>query len=97
MSEIFNKREYLKNLIKRTKSEDNEELKKEIQKIISEISPLEIAIVEQELMKEEGITVDEVRKVCNIHIDVLKDKTKGPDLNVPEWHPIHILVKEHEL
>lgn len=96
MSELFNKREYLKNLIKRTKNEDNEELKKEIQKIISEISPIEIALIEQELMNEEGITVDEVRKVCNIHIDVLKDKTKGPGLDVPEWHPIHVLVKEHE-
>jgi hypothetical protein len=86
----------LKNLIKRTKNENNEELKKEIQKIISEISPIEIALIEQELMNEEGITVDEVRKVCNIHIDVLKDKTKGPGLDVPEWHPIHVLVKEHE-
>jgi len=96
LSEVFNKRDYLKNLIKRTKNEDNDELKKEIQKIISEISPIEIALIEQELMNEEGITVDEVRKVCNIHIDVLKDKTKGPGLDVPKWHPIHVLVKEHE-
>ncbi|MBB6063352.1 hypothetical protein HNP65_001822 [Thermosipho japonicus] len=96
MSEVFNKREYLKNLIKRTKTEDSEKLKKEIQQILSEISPLEIAIVEQELMNEEGISVDEVRKVCNIHIDVLESKTKGPNLDVPKWHPIYILVKEHE-
>ena len=96
MSEVFSKREYLKNLIKRLKTENNNELKEEIQKLISEISPLEIAIIEQELMNEEEITVDEVRNVCNLHIDVLKDKTKGPGLDVPEWHPIHILVKEHE-
>lgn len=96
MSEVFNKREYLKNLIKRTKTEDSEKLRKEIQQVLAEFSPLEIAIVEQELMREEGISVDEVRKVCNIHIDVLKDKVKGPSLDVPKWHPIYILVKEHE-
>lgn len=96
MSEVFNKREYLKNLLKRTKTEDSEKLKKEIKQILSEISPLEIAIVEQELMNEEGISIDEVRKVCNIHIDVLESKTKGPTLDVPKWHPIYILVKEHE-
>ncbi|SHH44451.1 DUF438 domain-containing protein [Thermosipho atlanticus] len=96
MSEVFNKKEYLKNLIKRTKTEDNEKLKEEIKKMLSEVSPIEIALIEQELIQEEGLTVEQVRNVCNIHIDVLKDKTRGPDLNVPEWHPIHILVKEHD-
>ncbi|MBO8160703.1 MAG: DUF438 domain-containing protein [Thermosipho sp. (in: Bacteria)] len=96
MSELFNKKEYLKSLLKRLKNENNEEIKKEVKKLLSEISPLEIAIVEQELSKENGMTVDDVRNVCNIHIDVLKSKTVNKKLDVPEWHPIHILVKEHE-
>ncbi|KLO22597.1 DUF438 domain-containing protein [Marinitoga sp. 1155] len=97
MSELFNKKEYLKNLIKRVNQEkDNEELKKELQSIIRELSAEEIALVEQELMDNEGITIDQIQSVCDVHLNLFKEYIDKEKIEVESWHPIYILMKEHE-
>ncbi|QTA37513.1 DUF438 domain-containing protein [Thermosipho ferrireducens] len=96
MSEIFSKKEYLKNLIKRSKHEDTEQLKQELRKIISQLSPEEIAKVEQELMEEENLSIEDIRNVCDVHLQMFEEYVEKEKLDVPEWHPIFILMKEHE-
>ncbi|WGS64568.1 DUF438 domain-containing protein [Marinitoga aeolica] len=97
MSELFNKKEYLKNLIKRAnKEKDNEELKKELQKTIKELSAEDVALVEQDLMDNEGITIDQIQSVCDVHLELFKEYIDKEKIDVEPWHPIYILMKEHE-
>ncbi|BBE31333.1 histidine kinase [Tepiditoga spiralis] len=96
MSELFNNEEYLKNLIKRLGNEDNEELKKELKSTIKSLSPEVIAKVEQELIDKDGITVDEIQSVCDIHLDLFKDFTNVEKIEVEKDHPIFILMREHD-
>jgi len=97
MSELFNKKEYLKNLIKRSNAEkDNKELKDELQKTIKELSVEEIAEVEQDLMDNEGITVDQIQSVCDVHLELFKEYIEKEKISVEPWHPIYILMKEHD-
>ncbi|WP_072865299.1 DUF438 domain-containing protein [Marinitoga hydrogenitolerans] len=97
MSELFNKKEYLKNLIRRVNDEkDNEKLKEELQKTIKELSAEDIAVVEQELMENEGITIEQIQSVCDVHLGLFKEYIDQEKIDVEEWHPIFILMKEHE-
>ncbi|WP_129408166.1 DUF438 domain-containing protein [Marinitoga lauensis] len=97
MSELFNKKEYLKNLIKRINSEkENEKLKKELQSVIKNLSAEEIAIVEQELMDQEGVSIEQIQSVCDVHLGLFKEYIEQEKIDVESWHPIYILMKEHE-
>ncbi len=97
MAEIFNKREYLKNLIRRADKnpEELERLKEEIKSVIKELKPVEIAIVENELAKEDGISVERIRKICDVHFELMEEFL-NEEPTVEPWHPIYISMKEHE-
>lgn len=97
MAEVFNKREYLKNLIRRAdrNPEELERLKDEIKAVIKELQPVEIAIVENELSREDGISVERIREICDIHLELMEDFLKE-EPNLEHWHPIYISMKEHE-
>ena len=97
MAEIFNKREYLKNLIRRADKnpEELERLKEEIKSVIKELKPVEIAIVENELAREDGITVERIREICDVHLELMEEFL-NEEPTVEPWHPIYISMKEHE-
>src|SRR6056297_486588 len=96
MSELFNKKEYLKDLIIKSKKENTEQIKKELKEAIKNLSADEIAKVEQELIDNKDINVDDIQSVCDVHLELFRDYIKQEEINVPEWHPIDILMKEHE-
>ncbi|RKX70879.1 DUF438 domain-containing protein [candidate division WOR-3 bacterium] len=90
------KKEILKEIIKRLhQGERPEDLIKEFQKEIETITPAEIARIEQELI-EEGMKPEEIRRFCDVHLAVFRESLKRPGISPPEWHPIAILLKEHE-
>ncbi|TET43183.1 MAG: DUF438 domain-containing protein, partial [Dehalococcoidia bacterium] len=60
------------------------------------IDPLEISKIEEELIKE-GMPREEVRRLCDVHLAVFRESLEKPKSEVPSGHPIHILLKEHEL
>jgi DUF438 domain-containing protein len=97
MAEIFNKREYLKNLIRRADKnpEELERLKEEIKSVIKELNPVEIAIVENELAREDGISVERIREICDVHLELMEEFL-NEEPTVEPWHPIYISMKEHE-
>jgi len=97
MSELFNKKEYLKNLILRVKDDgnDTQDIKKELKKTISELSPLEISQVEQELIENGQIDVSTIQSVCNVHLQMFKEYIENERIDLPDWHPINLLMKEH--
>lgn len=73
-----------------------ETIKREFKDILSRVSPWEIPLIEQELIKS-GISVDEVAALCDLHVDLFRDFVAGKleiD-NLPEGHPLRTLVEEN--
>jgi len=98
MSEVSaNKKRMLKELIKALHAGAHpDEMKEKFKEVLEGIGPLEISKVEEELI-EEGMPTEEVRRLCDVHLAVLRDSLEKPKSEVPSGHPIHILLKEHEL
>lgn len=99
MSELLGndetKREALKSLIKRLhKGADPQILKKEFADLVRGISPAEIARVEEELIRE-GIPMEEIRRLCDLHIAVFRESLEESKPSVETGHPLHILTEEH--
>jgi DUF438 domain-containing protein len=71
-----------------------QDAKERFKQVLEGISPLEIAKVEQELV-EEGIPREEVQRLCEIHLEVFKERLEKP--NVDEHNPINVLMEEHKI
>ncbi|MCD6299167.1 MAG: DUF438 domain-containing protein [Thermoplasmata archaeon] len=101
MSEVLNNREYkkekLKEILERIgKGEDVSELKKQFKDLLRSISPTEIPVIEQELMKE-GVTAEEIASMCDIHVELFREAVASKfDIDVPPGHPLHTLYAENK-
>lgn len=73
-----------------------EELKRKFKDALEGISPFEIPLAEQELLKE-GIAISEILKLCDLHLELLRDLLRPTELkDVPRGHPLDLLSKENE-
>ncbi|MDK2954031.1 MAG: uncharacterized protein PWQ27_1414 [Kosmotoga sp.] len=98
MSELFNKKEVLKNLIKQLHENPNEnfgKIQEQFKHLIRELTPIEISQVEQELINE-GTPAETIQLMCDVHLDLFKEALIEDKLDVEPWHPIHILMEEHK-
>ncbi|MCS7286672.1 MAG: DUF438 domain-containing protein [Anaerolineae bacterium] len=100
MSELFGKdrKEILKEIIRKIHQGANpEEVKAQFQTLLQNVSAMEIARAEEELIKE-GLPREEVHRLCEVHLAVFREglEKRGPTL-APPWHPIHILMEEHRI
>ncbi|MEM2914087.1 MAG: DUF438 domain-containing protein [Candidatus Bathyarchaeia archaeon] len=87
----------LKALLRRIKSVgDVEKIKPEIKEALSKLDPAELALAEQELMAE-GISVEEIRKLCEPHLELLREGIIKRRQTLDPSHPIQILREEHEV
>lgn len=90
------KKEILKNLIKRLHEGVNpEEVKKEFKEAVGDITPISIAQAEEELVNE-GVPVEEVHRLCDVHLAIFRDSLEKETPLAPAGHPIHILMEEHK-
>ena len=96
MSELISnqRKDALRKIVARLHAgESPEALKEEFKGVLGEITPLEISQVEAELVSE-GTTREELMSLCDVHMAMFKESLSvEPD--IPNWHPIHILLKEH--
>ena len=92
-------RERIENLSKILKrlNEDGatEEVRNEALKIVEEITPIELSIAEQSLI-EEGMKPEDLRGLCEIHMEVLKDELNKLKTKIDPGHVISTMVEEHE-
>lgn len=87
----------IKELIKNLHSDkDIDKIRKEGKDILKNISPTDLALIEQEIIQE-GTTREEMRKLCDIHLQIMKDDLKKTALNLKPGHPIHTLSEEHKV
>jgi DUF438 domain-containing protein len=74
---------------------DPDELKARFSDIISDISPSELAEVEQSLI-DDGLPESEVKNLCSLHVDVFKEGLdKGDVPSMPGGHPVHTYMMEN--
>ena len=72
------------------------ELKSRFREILASVSPLEILLVEQELVRE-GVPVNEILKLCDLHVELYREYLASRELlGVPRGHPLDLLLRENE-
>jgi PAS domain S-box-containing protein len=98
MGELLgNKKSRLKELIRALHAGARpDEMKERFKEVLEDVGPLEIAKVEQELIKE-GMPAEEVRRLCDVHLVVFKESLEREKTLAPAGHPIHILTEEHKI
>jgi DUF438 domain-containing protein len=72
-------------------------LKEEFKDLLREISPMEIPMVEQEMM-EEGVSAEEISKMCDIHVELFRESVEDKfDLEgLDDGHPLRNFYLENE-
>jgi len=98
MSELFgDTKRRLKELIRALHAGVHpEEVKKSFQEVLADLSPVDIARVEQELI-EEGLPAAEVRKLCDVHLAIFRESLDKEKISTSPGHPLHILMEEHKI
>lgn len=89
--------ESLKELLKKLhEGEDVEKLKSKFKELLKSIPPLEIPIIEQELMKD-GISAEEIANMCDIHVELFRESfAKKTGHHAPAGHPLHTFYMEND-
>jgi uncharacterized protein len=90
------RQEVLKDIIRELhEGGDPEKQKKRFADLIQDISPAEIAEMEQRLI-EEGMPEEEVKRLCDVHVQVFKESLEEkPLLSATPGHPLHTLTEEN--
>jgi uncharacterized protein len=79
------------------RGEAPEDVRERLKAIVSDVDASEIAAMEQQLMAD-GMSHEEVRSMCDLHADVLKDVMAEPRAPkaLPAGHPVHQFQKENK-
>ncbi|MCR6095193.1 DUF438 domain-containing protein [Salipaludibacillus agaradhaerens] len=112
MSEMINNREktsgeqterqqLLKEIIKELhEGKPVEAVRQKFEQAIDSISVSEISQMEQALMEEEGISVEEVQRLCSVHTAVFKGSIEEihqeEKLGHKPGHPVHTFIQENK-
>ena len=85
-------KEVLKNL---NKVGINDEIRKEALDLVKDIDPIDLSIAEQQLI-EEGMEPQDLRHLCDVHMEVLKDELSKVKANISKDHVVYTLIDEHD-
>ncbi|MFQ6127743.1 MAG: DUF438 domain-containing protein [Thermoplasmata archaeon] len=97
IEEKDDRKKALKNLIRRLHQGENpDDVEEEFKEVIKDVTPVEIARIEDELIKE-GMPSDEVHRLCDVHLAVFRESLEGEKVLAPPGHPIDILMEEHKI
>jgi PAS domain S-box-containing protein len=92
-----NRKEALKEMIRRLHAgAPPESVKAQFAAVTRDVTPVEIAQIEQELIQE-GMPREEVMRLCDVHMAVFKEGIEREQHIAPPGHPVHILMEEHRL
>ena len=97
VSDKVDRKQEIKKLIKQLKTKkDVSRLKEKAKDILKNVSPTDLGLIEQEII-EEGTTRKEMRKLCDVHLEVMKESMGKPEMNLKPSHPVHTLMEEHKM
>jgi len=101
MSELIRnneeKQEALKNIVKDlSEGSDVKSVQKQFKKIIENVSPEEIAEMEQSMI-DGGVPVEHVQSLCDVHVKVFEDTLSKQKSKKPlPGHPVHTYREENK-
>ncbi|MFQ6073835.1 MAG: DUF438 domain-containing protein [Candidatus Bathyarchaeia archaeon] len=88
-------KEELKNLLRELRSEaDITRVREKAREFLEDVDPKVLSLAEQELIQE-GMDPEELRKLCEVHLQVLSVKEEKSEIE--PTHPISILKGEHDV
>lgn len=96
-------KEELKELLRKINSTDDvKKIKPEIKEKLRDINPADLSRAEQEMAEEEEIGVEQIRKLCEPHLEIIEEKELKEEGGESEdsqdkQHPREILESEHEV
>lgn len=67
----------------------------EAKRLLAEVSPAELSLAEQKLV-EDGMRPETLRKLCDVHLELLDDQLAPARGALPEGHVLDTLYKEHD-
>ena len=73
-----------------------QQVKERFKQFLESVSSEEIAKIENELVKE-GIQREEIQRLCDVHLAVFREQLETQKPEVPQQHPIGILLEEHKI
>ena len=74
-----------------------EDVKKRFDELIADVEPTEIVAMEEQIIRE-GMPVEEVRKLSELHVAVFKQALDAKDVPItPEGHPVHTFMEENRI
>ena len=74
-----------------------EDVKKRFDELIADVEPTEIVAMEEQIIKE-GMPIEEVRKLSDLHVAVFKQALDAKAVPVaPEGHPVHTFMEENKI
>ncbi|MCC6018014.1 MAG: DUF438 domain-containing protein [Candidatus Verstraetearchaeota archaeon] len=97
MSTFNEKKEVIKAVLRELHSGVSlEVLKERFKEFLKDVSPMEIPLIEQELVRE-GVPIQEIIKLCDLHVALFRDFLVSRELeDVPRGHPLNLLLMENE-
>jgi len=72
------------------------EVKEKFRQVLEGVSPLEIAKIEEELIKE-GLPREEIQRLCDVHLAVFREQLEKQKPEIKPESPINILMEEHKV
>lgn len=87
----------LKNLLLRLHSGANvASVKEEAKDVLRKMDAQKLALLEQEIIQE-GLGREEMRRLCDAHLEVMKESLESGQAVPEAGHPIHTLMEEHNV
>lgn len=73
-----------------------EKVKEQFRQVLESMDSLEIAKIEEELVKE-GLKREEMQKLCDVHLALFRDQLEKQPVKVAPTRPIKVLMEEHRI
>ena len=64
--------------------------------ILANVNPLDLSLAEQKLI-ESGTKPDELRKLCDVHLELIQMEAEELKKKLTPGHPLHTLFGEHDI
>ncbi len=92
------RKEQFKALLQELKEgEVSEEAKDKAKRLLQAVDAKTLEALEQELIKE-GVSHEEIRRsLCDIHLDILRDRLVAKRTEVKAPHPVNTFMEEHKI
>ncbi len=92
------RKEQFKALLQELKEgEVSEEAKDKAKRLLQAVDAKTLEALEQELIKE-GVSHEEIRRsLCDIHLDILRDRLVAKRTEVEAPHPVNTFMEEHKI